>query len=72
MCIKQQLNVRINNIEEMIKAFYDYNVPVEIIKDVNQRITDWKSMGGADDAPYLTQQFKFVERYINSKKRKIK
>ena len=72
MCLKQQTNVKINSIEDMVQAFNTYNVPVEIIQDVNQRITDWKSMGGADDAPYLTQQFRFVERYINSKKRKVR
>lgn len=63
-------NVSISSIEEMVKAFDTYNVPVEVIQDVNQRITDWKSMGGTDDAPYLKQQFRFVERFINSKRRK--
>lgn len=64
--------VRISNIEEMMKAVKKYNVPYEVVKDVDQRITDWRSMGGSIDAPYIQQQFRFVENFINSKQRRAR
>lgn len=62
--------IAINSIEEMSKAIRKHNVPLEVQQDVNQRITDWVSMGGSIDAPYLKQQFRFVENFINSKRKR--
>ncbi|WP_242266107.1 MULTISPECIES: DUF6877 family protein [unclassified Bacillus cereus group] len=37
-------------------------VPVVVLEDVMNRITDWIVSGGKEDDPYIEQQLKFVER----------
>ena len=57
--------IKINNHEEFNKALLNYNIPAEILLDVKNRIGDWTSSGGSLDDPYIKQQWKFVENYIN-------
>lgn len=50
-------------IEELINK-----MPMEVIADVEKRLTDWASMGGQSDDPYAHQQLRYmqnVEKALN-------
>lgn len=55
----------INTFEDLIKV----NLPVEIIKDIDKRVTDWLAAGGNEDDPYVRQQFKYAENFLRTTKR---
>lgn len=55
----------INTFEDLIKV----NLPVEIIKDIDKRVTDWLATGGNEDDPYVRQQFKYAENFLRTTKR---
>lgn len=42
-------------IEELITE-----MPLPVLKDVQQRLTDWASSGGKDD-PYVEQQLRYMK-----------
>lgn len=44
-----------------------YNVPEYVLNDINKRITDWLASGGTMEDDYIKQQYRYVERYLNSK-----
>ena len=43
-------------IEELITE-----MPLPVLKDVQQRLTDWASSGGKEDAPYVEQQLRYMK-----------
>lgn len=53
----------INSLADVVR----YNVPESILNDINKRITDWLASGGTMEDNYIKQQYRFVERYLNSK-----
>lgn len=55
----------INTFEDLIKV----NLPVEIIKDIEKRVTDWLATGGNEDDPYVRQQLKYAENFLRTTKR---
>lgn len=55
----------INTFEDLIKV----NLPVEIIKDIDKRVTDWLATGGNEDDPYVRRQFKYAENFLRTTKR---
>lgn len=57
--------VEINNIDELMKAIGTYNVPANVIMDVDNRIKDWLVSGGSEDDNYILNQCKYVEKIIN-------
>lgn len=59
--------MKINTEKEFNEAILKYNIPSEILLDVKSRIGDWTSSGGSLDDPYIKQQWKYVENYINLK-----
>lgn len=40
-------------------------IPVKILDDIDKRITDWLSSGGTMEDPYIMQQYRFAENYLN-------
>ena len=52
--------MEINTIEDLLKA----RLPVEVIRDIEKRITDWIAIGGSEDDPYIKQQFRYAENYL--------
>lgn len=44
-----------------------HNVPVCVLQDISKRISDWLASGGTMEDDYIKQQYRFVERYLNSK-----
>lgn len=60
--------MKINTHEDFNNAILNYNIPNEILLDVKNRIGDWTSSGGSLDDPYIKQQWKYIENYINQKK----
>lgn len=57
--------VEINNLDDLIKAIGNYNVPVNVMIDVDNRIKDWLISGGNESDNYILNQCKYVERIIN-------
>ena len=37
---------------------------IEVLKDINKRMTDWIASGGKEDDPYIKQQLRFAEHFI--------
>lgn len=57
--------MKITTHKEFKEALVKYNIPPEVVNDVNKRISDWLSSGGNLDDPYIKQQWKYIENYIN-------
>lgn len=58
--------IKINNMEDLNKNIN--KLPVEVIADINKRITDWMSEEGSSISdPYIKQQFRYAENLINSR-----
>lgn len=51
---------KLNTLEDLFK----YNLPKEVLQDIDKRITDWIASGGKEDDPYIKQQLRFAERFI--------
>lgn len=43
-------------------------LPLEVLQDINQRITDWASSGGSLEHPYIEQQLRFAKNYLDRQK----
>lgn len=57
--------MKINTIEEFNEAIINNpGIPLEVLIDVKTRIGDWASGGGNLDAPYIKQQFRYIENVI--------
>ena len=52
--------MKINTIEDLLKA----KLPVEVVRDIEKRITDWLASGGSEDDPYIKQQFRYAENIL--------
>ncbi|MBS6503512.1 MAG: hypothetical protein KH415_18170 [Clostridium sp.] len=52
--------MKINTIEDLFKV----NLPTEVIKDIDKRITDHLASGGSEDDPYIKQQFRYAENFL--------
>lgn len=52
--------MKITTIEDLLKA----RLPVEVIRDIEKRITDWMETGGSKDDPYIKQQFRYAENFL--------
>ena len=37
-------------------------IPINVLQDVDNRISDWRSMGGKDSDPYIQQQLRYLKR----------
>lgn len=59
--------MKIINMKEYKDVIRDYRIPDYIIQDTNKRIDDWIKSGGKEDDPYIFQQFRYIENYINVK-----
>lgn len=59
--------MKITNHEEFNEAVLKYNIPSEILLDIKGRIGDWLLGGGSLDDPYIKQQYRFIENYVNLK-----
>lgn len=55
----------INNQNDYLKAIKKYNIPKEIVEDVNYRIGCWLESGGNLNDNYIKQQYRYVDNYIN-------
>lgn len=51
---------KLNTLEDLFK----YNLPKEVLQDIDKRITDWIASGGKEDDLYIKQQLRFAERFI--------
>lgn len=56
--------------DEMARLIVNYRIPAVILRDVNQRVDDWKkSISYRDDNdPYLWQQVKYLRNYLKASK----
>lgn len=40
-----------------------HQIPIEALRDINQRIGDWLAGGGNEDDPYIHQQLRYAKRF---------
>lgn len=39
-------------------------LPLEVLSDINRRITDWIASGGSEDDEYIEQQLRYARRFV--------
>lgn len=39
-------------------------LPLEVLLDIDNRIADWLLSGGEVDAPYVWQQLRYAQRFV--------
>lgn len=39
-------------------------LPLPVVQDLHQRIADWLSTGGSYDDPYMFQQLRYAQTYL--------
>ncbi|SDW31175.1 DUF6877 family protein [Paenibacillus sp. PDC88] len=54
--------MELNPLQELVKI--SDQLPLVVLKDVNQRIGDWLASGGQETDPYIEQQLRFARRFI--------
>lgn len=61
---------KITAMDEMARLIVNYRIPAVILRDVNQRVDDWKkSISYRDDNdPYLWQQVRYLRNYLKASK----
>jgi hypothetical protein len=52
-------------IEELINE-----MPLPVVADVEKRLTDWASMGGQPNDPYVAKQLRYLQKVSKATKRK--
>lgn len=52
--------MKINTMEDLLKA----RLPIEVVRDIDKRITDWLAAGGNKDDQYIKQQFRYAENFL--------
>ncbi len=57
--------VEINNIQQLNDALNKYNIPFDVLSDIDRRICGWMATGGNEDDAYIKQQYRYVENFIN-------
>lgn len=57
--------VEINDIEQLNEILGKYNLSIEVLQDIDKRISNWLASGGNIDDNYIWQQCKYVENIIN-------
>lgn len=55
--------IKINSLEELSK--YSDRLPLDVYEDINKRVGDWVLSGGNTDDPYVKQQLRYAENYLN-------
>lgn len=46
-------------------------LPQEVQEDIENRVFDWFSTGGAAEDPYIEQQLKFAKRIVENKEKNV-
>ena len=59
------MNTKFKNMNMLEK--YIGLVPDIVLEDVDNRISDWFSMGGGIEDNYIKQQYRYLERYLELK-----
>ena len=50
----------IKNMEDLLNT----NLPADVIKDIDKRITERLAAGGKEDYPYIKQQFRYADNVL--------
>ena len=53
---------KLNPIQEI--ASIANHLPLEVLKDINVRISDWLASGGNENDPYIEQQLRYAKRFV--------
>lgn len=40
-------------------------LPLSVLQDINDRVRDWIVSGGEENDPYIGQQLRFAQNYLN-------
>ena len=53
-----------------ISEIYNFNLPIDVLEDINKRITDWIASGGEEKDQYIQRQIEYAEQIHNLVKTK--
>lgn len=59
--------------QRIVEALSDVpnQISLPVLDDVNKRIADWRSSGGADDSDYIEQQVRYAENVKKAYERSV-
>lgn len=45
-----------------ISEIYNFKLPIDVLEDINKRITDWIASGGKEEDSYIQRQIEYAEQ----------
>ncbi|WP_077301503.1 DUF6877 family protein [Virgibacillus pantothenticus] len=49
-----------------------HKIPMQVLMDIDKRITDWIATGGNENDPYIEQQVRFAKRFVKENQNETK
>lgn len=58
--------MKLSALDELQAIFH--KLPLEVMQDINKRLSDWFLQGGKEDDPYVHQQLRYAKHIIRMMK----
>lgn len=57
-----------SHLSEIVKI--SSQLPFQVLQDIDKRCCDWMAAGGHENDPYIAQQLRYANNFINRKEAK--
>ncbi len=64
--VTEALNINVSSLYELHQIAYE--LPLNVLSDVKQRIGDWLASGGKETDPYIKQQVAYAQKVYQTLK----